>query len=64
LEGDIITRIDDRPVGDGRAAMNFIMNSRPGEKVTIDVFRNGQELKIEAVLGSEPQTSDWLDEDS
>ncbi len=63
-EGDIITKINDRPVGDGRAAMNFIMNSRPGEKVAIDVFRNGQELKINAVLGSEPQTSEWLDEQS
>lgn len=62
MEGDIITRINDRPVGDGRAAMNFIINSRPGEKVAIDVFRDGQELQIEAVLGSEPQTSDWLDE--
>lgn len=54
VSGDIIVHINGQPVGDGRAGMNFIAATRPGETVSIDVLRNGKPLNISAVVGSRP----------
>jgi len=52
--GDIVTHINGQPVGDGRAGMNFIVATRPGEKVSIDLLREGKAVSINAVVGSRP----------
>jgi serine protease DegS len=55
LAGDIITRINGQPVGDGHAGMNFIAATRPGETVALDVVRNGTAISLNAIVGSRPE---------
>lgn len=57
VKGDIITDINGQPVGDGQAGMNFIATTRPGERVSINVTRNGQRASLTAVVGSRPESS-------
>ena len=52
--GDIITRINSEPVGDGRRSMTQIAQSRPGESVAIEVLRDGEPQTINAELGAKP----------
>ncbi|BAU72660.1 Do family serine endopeptidase AlgW [Metapseudomonas furukawaii] len=52
--GDIILSIDGEPAGDGRRSMNQVARTRPGEKVSILVMRNGQELVLSAEVGLRP----------
>lgn len=54
MGGDIITSINDQLVSDGYAGMNFIAATRPGEEVTIEIIREGQTMKVNAVVGSRP----------
>ena len=53
--GDIITLINGQPVGDGHAGMNFIVATRPGETVAIDIVRDGIAMNVNAVVGSRPE---------
>ncbi|WP_018274904.1 trypsin-like peptidase domain-containing protein [Teredinibacter turnerae] len=55
--GDVITRINDSLVGDGRWGQQEVAESRPGETVSIEIIRQGQVQVVEAVLGSEPIAS-------
>lgn len=55
IVGDIITSIADQPVGDGHAAVNLIAAIRPGETAAIDIMRNGLPLRINTVIGSQPE---------
>jgi serine protease DegS len=55
--GDIILSIDGEPAGDGRKSMNQVARTRPGEKVSIQVMRNGQELELSAEVGVRPPPS-------
>ncbi|TVZ40651.1 serine protease DegS [Alteromonadaceae bacterium 2753L.S.0a.02] len=55
--GDVITRINDSLVGDGRWGQQEVAESRPGDKVSIEIIREGQVQVVEAVLGSEPIAS-------
>jgi len=55
--GDVITRINNQMVGDGRWGQQEIGESRPGDKVSIEIVRQGKLQVMEAVLGSEPIAS-------
>ncbi|WP_101757600.1 trypsin-like peptidase domain-containing protein [Oceanicoccus sp. KOV_DT_Chl] len=55
ISGDIITRINNQPVGDGHAGMNFIAATRPGESVAIEIIRQGQKMKIDTAVGTRPE---------
>lgn len=57
--GDIIIKLNDRPVGNSRvtmeAAMQSVKNSRPGEKVFIQYIRDGEQFNTIAILETRPQ---------
>ncbi|WP_317930944.1 S1C family serine protease [Halioxenophilus sp. WMMB6] len=55
--GDIITHIDDLPVGNGRDGMYQIAAKKPNEEVVVDVIRNGQQLRLTAMLAEKPVIS-------
>ncbi|MCY1429678.1 Serine endoprotease DegS [compost metagenome] len=55
--GDIILSIDGEPAGDGRRSMNQVARTHPGEKVSIQVMRNGKELELTAEVGVRPPPS-------
>ncbi|WLH13629.1 Do family serine endopeptidase [Pseudomonas hefeiensis] len=52
--GDVILNIDGEPAGDGRRSMNQVARIKPTDKVTIQVMRNGKELKLTAEIGLRP----------
>ncbi|BFM08360.1 Do family serine endopeptidase AlgW [Halioxenophilus aromaticivorans] len=57
LPGDIITHIDQQPVGNGRNGMNQIADKKPNDEVMVDVIRNGQRLRLIALLAEKPVLS-------
>ena len=49
--GDVITRVEDRPVIDGQNIMMEVRNKKPGDTITVQVYRNGQTLDFPTILG-------------
>lgn len=54
--GDVIVKINDELVGNGARGRQQIAESRPGETVAIEFYRNGKLEKVEAVLEKKPVT--------
>lgn len=55
--GDVITHINDQPVGDGRMGMNQVADTHPGEQVTVTLLRNGNPMTIGVTIGIKPPSS-------
>ncbi len=55
LPGDILTHINDKPVGNGREGMNLIAQVRPNDKVQITALRNGEKLFLTAIAAKRPK---------
>lgn len=53
--GDILTHINDKPVGNGRDAMNLIAQVRPNDKVQLTAIRDNKTLKLSAVAAKRPK---------
>ncbi|GAA6132952.1 S1C family serine protease [Halopseudomonas sabulinigri] len=54
LPGDVILRIDDKPATSGRQAMNQVARAKPGERIKLNVLRNGEEISFSAEVGVRP----------
>lgn len=52
--GDIIQRMNNIVVSDGRLSMQQIAQGRPGDEITIEFLRQGKLEKVQAVLGVKP----------
>ncbi|MCD1639092.1 trypsin-like peptidase domain-containing protein [Pseudomonas stutzeri] len=52
--GDLILSIDGVQSADGRSSMNQVARARPGEKIDIDILRNGKPLTLTAEVGVRP----------
>jgi serine protease DegS len=52
--GDVILSIDNEPAADGRKSMNQVARAKPGDKIVIEVMRNGKALKLTAEVGMRP----------
>jgi putative serine protease PepD len=52
--GDVITRVDDSPVREPSDVSAAIADNKPGEKITIQVQRNGSIVNLAATLGTRP----------
>ena len=52
--GDIITRIEDRPIDDADDLSEAVQLFDPGQKVTVEVWRDGEKRKLELKLGDRP----------
>lgn len=52
--GDLILNIDGQPAGDGRRSMNQVARAKPGDKIRIDILRNGKPLELTAEIGVRP----------
>ncbi|WP_263260427.1 Do family serine endopeptidase AlgW [Pseudomonas sp. RIT-PI-S] len=52
--GDVILSIDNEPAADGRRSMNQVARTKPGDKIGIEVMRNGKTLKLSAEVGLRP----------
>lgn len=47
---DIIVKIDDKKLDSDNALADIIASKKPGDKVNLDVWRNGQEMTVAATL--------------
>ncbi len=54
-QGDILTHINDRPVGNGREGMNLIAEVKPNDKVQITALRNGEKILLTAIAAKRPK---------
>lgn len=52
--GDILIKINDREVIDGRRVMNMIANAAPGSKLNFEILRRGVSLAVIAEVGLKP----------
>jgi serine protease DegS len=52
--GDVILSIDNEPAADGRKSMNQVARTKPGDKIGIEVMRNGKTLTLTAEVGLRP----------
>ena len=52
--GDIIYAINQTAVGDGHAGMNEIAVTRPGDKITLNIGREGKRGEVQVVAGIRP----------
>lgn len=52
--GDVLTHINDQPVGQGRRGMNQIAAIEPGSTAQLSVMRENQPVSLEAVIGERP----------
>ena len=53
-EGDIIIKFNGQSAENGRAALDYIANLKPGSKLSITYLRQDQEYTTEATLGIRP----------
>lgn len=52
--GDVITRVEDTSVIDGQNIVMEIRNKKPGDTLTIQVYRNGKTISLPTTLGFGP----------
>lgn len=49
--GDLITHIDQKPIGDGRQALNLIADTPPGSIISVHLMREGVQMDVNIVIG-------------
>ncbi len=54
-DGDLIIRFDGEKVTGLGELVEVIQNSSPGQKVTVDLERDGREMSVAVVLGTRPE---------
>jgi S1-C subfamily serine protease len=52
--GDIITKVEDRPVADSSDLAEVVATFAPGQNVTLEIHRDGDTRKVEVRLGERP----------
>jgi S1-C subfamily serine protease len=52
IGGDLIMEIDGRPMNERDSLSRVMRRKRPGDVVTLKIFRDGQEQNVEVTLGS------------
>jgi putative serine protease PepD len=52
-EGDVVVKVDDRPITDASSLVATIRGHRPGDTVTLTVVRDGEQQQLEATLDSD-----------
>jgi serine protease Do len=50
--GDVIRKVDNVPIDTAMKLMEAVGNHKPGEKITLQIEREGRAIKTEAVLGT------------
>jgi len=51
IGGDVIVAWDDQPVTDMKQLKSLLVQAEPGQRVTLTVIRDGQEVTLEVTLG-------------
>ena len=56
-DGDVVTRVDDRPIDGADALVAAIRSHRPGDTVTLTYLRNGRTATATVTLGSQKSSA-------
>lgn len=67
--GDVLTRLDGKPVTESEALVRAIGSHRPGESVKIGLYREGKSRDVTVKLGQRPEeeslaTESWINDDN
>jgi len=54
--GDVITRVDDTPIESFDDLIAFLAEKKPGDKVEVEVVRDGKTQTVEVTLGERPKS--------
>jgi Do/DeqQ family serine protease len=54
--GDVLVAIDGKKAGDAREVLLAISSHKPGERIKLELMREGKPLTIEAIAGERPAT--------
>ena len=54
--GDVLVAIDGKKTGDAREVLLVISSHKPGERITLELMRDGKPLTVEAISGERPVT--------
>ena len=60
--GDIVLKLGDTKVATRSDVLIALQQYRAGDTVTLTVYRSGQELQIDVVLGERPQEEETAEE--
>jgi S1-C subfamily serine protease len=52
--GDVVTAVDGKPVLQNNDLSELIAQHKPGDTVTLDILRDGQQMTVDVTLGSRP----------
>jgi serine protease DegS len=55
--GDVLVAIDGKPAGDAREVLLAISGHRPGDKIRLEVLREGKRLELQAIAGERPASA-------
>lgn len=58
LDADIITKVDGKDVNTSTDVQKAVLQHKPGDKVEIDVVRNGKNKTLSATLANRPTSTD------
>src|SRR5690606_24076809 len=50
--GDLITHLNQQPVGDGRQALNLIADTPPGDTLKVQLIRYNTMLEVDVIVGT------------
>lgn len=53
--GDIVTKVNGKPIGPGQSLRALLLEYKPGDVVTLDVLRDGKQLSLNVTLGTRPE---------
>ncbi|MGQ9895442.1 MAG: S1C family serine protease, partial [Roseiflexus sp.] len=53
--GDIVTKVNGAPIGPGQSLRALLLEYKPGDVVTLEVLRNGEQLSLDVTLGTRPE---------
>jgi len=57
IGGDVIVKLDGTPVASVDAFRTLIANRKPGQTVTLEIYRAAKEMTLQAKLGRQPLSS-------
>ena len=54
--GDVIVKVDDAPIESFDDLIGFLADKKPGDKVEVEVVRDGETKTIDVTLGERPES--------
>jgi S1-C subfamily serine protease len=50
-----VTKVNGKPIGPGQSLRALLLEYKPGDVVTLEVLRDGEQLSLDVTLGTRPE---------